>query len=275
MASRYSTKIIKAGALPADSRAFLRAYDLRLSLQQNLRQALRENIFGKASRSRVQDILPIFRQRFLTRPGLARALHCLVEADVHPAIVDRILYYHAAKADVLLYEFVTDFVYKKRQAGESALLADDARRYVTGLVRSQALAWSPTTIRRVTQGLLATLRDFRILEGAARKRLAPVYLPLEVFLYVVFALHLENSSGERLIHHGDWRLFLVTPGEVEAWFLEAHRLKWLDYQVAGRLVRVELHLTTPEELIHAIAGRTDEDTGSGSIGRSHADQRLP
>jgi len=93
--------------------------------------------------------------------------------------------------------------------------------------------------------------------------------------WMVFALHLENSSGERLIHHGDWRLFLVTPGEVEALFLDAHRLKWLDYQVAGRLVRVELHLTTPEEVVRAIAGQTDEDAGRGPAGRSHADQCLP
>ena len=249
---RYSSRIIKAGALLTDSRAFLRAYDPKLSAEENLAQALRRNILGKASRSRLKDILPIFRQRFLAPPSLAEALHELAHTDVPPPILDRILYYQAAKVDGLLYQIVTDFVYKKREAGETVVSPEDAGRYVSSLARSAGLRWSAYTVGRVTRGLLATLRDFRVLEGAARKRIAPAYLPLEAFIYVVFALHLEGHSGERLMHHPDWRLFLVAPGDVEALFLEAHRLKWLDYQVAGRLVRVEFHLAT-EDLVRAIA----------------------
>lgn len=256
-ASHYSSKIIKAGALLTDSRTFLRRYDPKLSANENLRRALRGNIFGKASRSRVQDILPIFRQRFLDRPKLTKALRELAEAEVPPETVDRILYYHAAKADALLHKFASDFVYKKKQAGEAVLLPDDARRYVVGLARSEKLSWTPYTALRIARGLLAALRDFRILNGAVRKRIAPVYLPLEAFLYVAFALHIENWSGEQLIHHDDWRLFLLTRGEVEALFLEAHRRKWLDYQVAGRLVRMEIRITSPEELVRAILGRTN------------------
>ncbi len=250
---RYSSRIIKAGALPTDSRAFLRAYDPKLSAQENLGRILRRNILGKASRARLRDILPIFRQRFLGRPALAQTLHDLVHTEVPPAILDRILFYHAAKADALLYKVVTDLVYKKREAGETVVSPEDAGRYVSSLARSSGLPWSAYTVGRVTRGLLATLRDFRVLEGAARKRIAPAYLPLETFIYVVFALHQEGHFGERLMHHPDWRLFLVTPGDVEALFLEAHRLKWLDYQVAGRLVRVELHLETTEDLVRAIA----------------------
>jgi hypothetical protein len=253
---RYSSRIIKAGALLTDSRAFLSAYDPKLSVEENFVQALRRNVLGKATRSRLRDILPIFRQRFLAPPSLAEALHELAQTDVPPPILDRILYYHAAKADGLLYKIVTDFVYKKREAGETVVSPEDAGRYVSSLARSAGLPWSAYTIGRVTRGLLATLRDFRVLEGAARKRIAPAYLPVETFIYVVFALHQEGHFGERLMHHPDWRLFLVTLGEVEALFLEAHRLKWLDYQVAGRLVRVEPHLTTTEDLVRAIGCRS-------------------
>ena len=254
--SQYSSRIIKAGALLTDSRAFLRAYDPKLSVEENLAQALRRNILGKASRSRLKDILHIFRQRFLARPALALALHDLVHTEVAPAILDRILSYHAAKADALLYKVVTDFVFKKRQAGEAVVSPEDAGRYVSNLARSAGLPWSAYTVGRVTRGVLATLRDFRVLEGAARKRIAPAYLPLETFIYVVFALNQGGHFGERLMHHPDWRLFLVTSGDVESLFLEAHRLKWLDYQVAGRLVRVELHLGTTEDLVRAIAYRS-------------------
>src|ERR1051325_8628288 len=41
--------------------------------------------------------------------------------------------------------------------------------------------WSADTTRRVAQGLLSTLRDFGILEGANNKRIAPPSLPVSAF----------------------------------------------------------------------------------------------
>jgi hypothetical protein len=38
-------------------------------MQDNIDRIRRDNLFGKASRSRVEDILAIFRQRNLAEPG--------------------------------------------------------------------------------------------------------------------------------------------------------------------------------------------------------------
>jgi hypothetical protein len=105
----------------------------------------------------------------------------------------------------------------------------------------------------VTQGLLATLRDFHILEGAANKRIAPTYLPVEAFAYVAFALHAHGASGERLAHHADWRLFLLSPEAVEQHFLEAHQRRLLSFHSAGKIIRVEFPTSTAEEAAHTIA----------------------
>ena len=59
----YTSKIIKAGALLADTKTMLAQWDDNLSVSENLSRFRRENIFGKASRSRIEDILRIFRQR--------------------------------------------------------------------------------------------------------------------------------------------------------------------------------------------------------------------
>ena len=49
----YSTKIIKAGALPADTKTLLSHWDTSSPVQDNLDRIRRENLLGKASRSRV------------------------------------------------------------------------------------------------------------------------------------------------------------------------------------------------------------------------------
>src|SRR5271166_5403492 len=41
----------------------------------------RDNVFGKASRSRVEDILAIFRQRYLTEESVTRALVTLLPRE--------------------------------------------------------------------------------------------------------------------------------------------------------------------------------------------------
>src|SRR4051794_13056552 len=58
----YSSRIIKAGALLGDARTLLAHWDPGATTQDNLDRIRRDNVFGKASRSRVEDILAIFRQ---------------------------------------------------------------------------------------------------------------------------------------------------------------------------------------------------------------------
>jgi hypothetical protein len=54
---RYSSKIIKAGALLADTKTLLVHWNSAKSVQENLARMRQENRFGKASRSRVEDVL--------------------------------------------------------------------------------------------------------------------------------------------------------------------------------------------------------------------------
>src|SRR5262245_12272055 len=81
-----------------------------LPAQANLDRLRRENIFGKASRSRVEDVLAIFRQRFLGEEGVTKALVVLVQKHLPAMALDRILYFHAAQADRLLHDTVIEIL---------------------------------------------------------------------------------------------------------------------------------------------------------------------
>ena len=95
--ARYSSRIIKAGALLSDTKTLLSQWDTSSPVQANLARIRQENIFGKASRSRVEDILAIFRQRYLVDDGVIRALVALVRDRLPANALDRILYFHAAQ----------------------------------------------------------------------------------------------------------------------------------------------------------------------------------
>jgi hypothetical protein len=249
---RYSSKIIKVGALLVDSKTFLQAYDEALSVEENLRRLRAANIFGKASRKRVSEILPIFRQRFCDDRPLARPLRKLARRAAPDDVLDRILYFHATRQDPLLRDFACGFVFERNRGSDSLIRPEEASAFLRDLLARHKQAWGAETLSRVTQGLLSTLRDFRILTGAVRKRIAPSYLPVEAFAYVAFALWQGGATGLRLVQHPDWKMFLLTPQEVERLFLEAEQHRYLTLQAAGKVVRIDFFSPTLEDLVDVL-----------------------
>lgn len=254
-AARYTTKIIKAGALLADTKLLLASWDAAASVSDNLNRLRRENVFGKASRSRVEDILAIFRQRFLTEPEVGRALVALVKDRLPAASLDKILYFHAARNDRLLHDAVTELLTPMQARGVTDLDVNEftsAIRKWVGEGRTSS-RWSEPTTVRVVQGLLATLRDFGVLQGAVNKRIAPAYLTVEAFAYAAFYLKQREASGDRLIDNPDWKLFFLTRDGVERLLIEAHQRELLEYHAAGRIVRITFPAESLEEYARALA----------------------
>jgi BrxA len=106
----YTSKIIKAGALLADTKTLLSHWDVRASVREKLDRMRRENVFDKASRSRVQNILAILRQRYLREEAVAKALVILVNHRFPSASLDWLLYFHSARTDHLLHDMVTELL---------------------------------------------------------------------------------------------------------------------------------------------------------------------
>jgi hypothetical protein len=217
----------------------------------------RENVFGKASRSRVEDIVAIFRQRYLGEPSVTGALVTLVKERLPASSLDRILYFHAARADRLLHDVVTEILVPINASGLGEVGIQGIHRTIAEWVKQGKTTsdWNDETTRRVAQGLLSTLRDFGVLQGAVHKRLAPAYVPVWAFAYVLFYLKQHQPSGAKLVEHPDWRLFFLPPGGVERSIFEAHQRGLLEYHAAGSVIRLSFPVTTLEEYAHVLAER--------------------
>jgi len=251
----YTSRIIKAGALLPDTKTLLSHWDLTESVPTNLQRLQRENVFGKASRSRVEDIVAIFRQRYLTEPSVTRALVTLVKMRLPASALDRILYFHAAKADRLLHDVVSETLGPMSAKGLSDISVDEIRKTVARWVNEgrTTSTWSENTTCRVAQGLMSALRDFGILQGAVHKRIAPTYVPVTAFAYVMFYLKEHQPSGVKLVEHPNWRLFFLFREGVERFLFEAHQRGLLEYHAAGSVTRLSFPATTLEEYAHVLA----------------------
>ena len=241
-ASAYSSKIIKAGALLGDTHTLFALWDLDQPIAANVERFRRQNLLGKTSRKRADDVLAIFRQRYLDDEITARALAILTQAGLPDALLDRISYFFAARADRLLHDVVTDLLAVPGRAAEVS--AVEVQRFIQELTRNAAgrRLWSAETALRIAQGLLSTLRDFGILNGTARKRLEMPYVPLEAFAFVAFVLSRGEGRAGGLVQSAEWRLFLLQPAAVERLFIEAQGHHLLTYHAAGSVIRVDFNI---------------------------------
>jgi len=253
----YTSRIIKAGALIGDTKTLLSHWDVDCSVGENISRVRRDNVFGKASRSRVVDILPIFRQRYLTEPAVTRALVTLVRQGFPSAALARLLYFHSARADQLLHDAVTEILVPMRARGLAEINVRDFKRHLEKWAKEGKTYghWSEITITRIAQELLATLRDCGVLRGAVNKEIAPTYLPIESFAYVAFYLRQRQPSGAKLIGLPDWKLFFLQSGGVERLLFEAHQSDLLEYHVAGSVTRLTFPAETLEEYANVLAQR--------------------
>ena len=253
----YSSKIIKAGALIGDTKTLLSHWDVDAPVRENIKRLQRDNVFGKASRSRVEDILAIFRKRYLTEKSVTKALVSLVRQKLPSPALERLFYFHSARADRLLYDTVTEILSPLRANGLIDINVGHLQRSLTQWVDEGKTTghWSRPTITRIAQGLLSALRDFGVLQGSVTKKIAPAYFPIEAFAYVVFYLKQHQPSGAQLIGLPDWKLFFLGKESVERFLFEAHQRELLEYHVAGSVTRLTFPAETLEEYANVLAQR--------------------
>jgi hypothetical protein len=115
--------------------------------------------------------------------------------------------------------------------------------------------WSDPTVERIARGLLSALRDFGVLQGAVKKRIAPAYLPIEAFAFLAFYLKQHQPSAAKLVELPDWKLFFLAREGVERSFFEAHQSGLLEYHAAGSVTRLTFPVNTLEEYANVLTKR--------------------
>ena len=237
-----------------DTKTLLEFWDEAASVEENFSRIREQNIFGKSSRSRIEDELKIFHQRYFVDPEVASALVRLVKNNVTNEVLHPILFYFSAKADNLLYD-TARILESYAMRGQKSITVDEIKREISKFVddRKTTTRWSENTITEVTRHLMATLRDFGLLEGGANKRVASFYLPNQAFAFIALYLYNEGNPGEKLVNHPDWGLFFLNSRLVERFFLECHQEGLSNYHGAGSVIRIDFPTLSLTEYADVVA----------------------
>ena len=242
-----------------EMRFLIGIYDPNMPKEQWIAHVIENNLLGKNSRNWVRELITgVFFPRFVygKYPNVYQDIKYLDEKGADSHIIKSMMYFHTAMYDSFLYDFVTKALYQKYYSGYSNITSQDVYEFIQEIPQDAFNnEWSEYVKRRLSRGIMATLRDFEILEGKANKKIASYHVPMETFLYVAYLLKKEVKSGERLLKHSDWRLFLMNERVTERMFLEAHQRNKVRYEAAGAIIRIEFPYEKKEDLLNGLMDR--------------------
>lgn len=258
--TEINANLLKGTAAIGDVLGLLRAWAAEEEEPSTfLNRAIEENLLGKRSESRAEDVVrKVFGRRYMPDGSQvpARLLRRLLLAGESREVIDRLLYYHAALAEHLLYRVAVDVVYDLRTRDLDRVRTADVERLLDDLAAESEAGeeYAASVKERLAQHALASLRDFGILEGLAHKRIAAVRVPDPVVGYIAYWLREEGHSGKGIVEHEDWRLFLLHRREVDDRMLDVTGLGYFEYRRAGDIHRFDWSYDSLEAYVDALAG---------------------
>lgn len=256
MGHRYTSRLLKGGAALEDTRRVVEEWDLGLDANSNLARLSEQNLLGKTSRSRLDDLLYWVIQRRFVEPG-PHVMGALKELLADHRAFREACYYESARADELIADFAEGPLWSLWDQGRLAVTIADAVDWLQRLSdEGRAPAWAESVRERLAQGLLSTLRQFGILAGAPRCRrreFAPPAMTPGGFAYVAWREHEQGASSRALTNGSVWTRWLLDRASVEALFDQSARLGVLQMSRAGSAVRVDWRVGGLAEATRAAA----------------------
>jgi len=236
-----SFTVIK-GAMIEETYAVFAKWDFAISKRENLDRLRRENFIGAKTTTWLRDVAKVLNRRF--DPNVRdRPLVLLAKSGCQIDEWKPLLLWHITRDEFLLRDFLIGCLFPAFAAGTYCIRTDDLYAYLRSIGERGGTTehkWSETTLHRVATALLKMAVDFGLLRGSVVKEFVSYYLPERSFLYLLHAMREEMHSPSKVLESPDWRMFLMTPADVERELLVLHQYRKLDYHVAGSIVELTL-----------------------------------
>ena len=236
---KFSTRLIRKGALLEETHRVFLAWDLGESFDGNIARARELNLPAASNQGWLKEVITTISSRWHDEPMLPAIVTLAQRSgfDVWRACV----LWHMGRRDELYYRFATEWLFQEYQEGAFRIRTSAVEPFVDQLtreIRQQPLSAYGTT--RAARDLLRMASDFGLMSGTTVREFTTYHIPEESFLYLLHALFEVHGNGRNVIQSPDWRLYLMSPDDVEREIYRLHQFRKLRFEVAGSLAEITL-----------------------------------
>ncbi|MFP4029526.1 MAG: BrxA family protein [Candidatus Brocadiia bacterium] len=236
-----SFTIVKGGLIEETYLAF-QNWDFDLSKRENLQKFREEDPIGATSANMLDEVAMGLSRRF--EPNTRdRPLVELAKAGCEREVWEPLLLWHMTRDEFLVRDFLLNWLFPRYEDGALAVQANEVIPYLKTLPEKGVTStdsWADSTLKRVASGLLRIAVDFGLMTGRVKREFASYHLPDDSFMYLLHALAEQQSNANHIVQSDEWRMYLITPRQVERRVLQLHQYNKLDYHVAGTLAQLSL-----------------------------------
>lgn len=236
---KFSTRLIRKGALLEETHRVFLDWDLSATFAVNIERAKETNLPAAGNHGWLREVITTINSRWADEPMLPAIVTLAKRA--HFDVWRTCVLWHIGRRDELYYRFATEWLFPEFQDGAFRIRTAAVEPFVSqliGEVRGEGLTKYGTT--RAARDLLRMAAEFGLLSQGTVREFAVHHLSDESFLYLLHALYEVHGNGRDVIQSPDWRLYLMSPADVEREIYRLHQFRKLRCEVAGSLVEITL-----------------------------------
>lgn len=251
---KLSTRLIRKGALLADTHRVFLEWDIAKSFEENLSRARELNTPAADNQGWLKEVVATISSRWRHESKISTIVQLTQRASLdvwRPCIL-----WHVGQVDELYYRFATEWLFDEYEAGAYRLRTADVVPFVEEVTASRAAGkkgLSEYGLKRAGRDLLRMATDFGLLKGSAVHEFKSYHLPEESFLYLLHAMYEAHGNARDVVNSPDWRLFLMSTADVERELFRLHQFRKLRYEVAGSLVELTLPCSSAAAFVEEMA----------------------
>src|SRR5262249_24474169 len=147
--------------------------------RQNMARLREKNIIGARSATWLRDVAWVINRRF-DPAGRDRTVALLAAHGCDFDVWRRILYRHITRDELLLRDFLLNWLFTAYEAGTLRLRTQDLHDYLRTIRHRGGVTehvWTEVTLKRVATALLKMAAEFGLLKGGPAKEFASYHLP--------------------------------------------------------------------------------------------------
>jgi hypothetical protein len=247
----YNSNLLKGTGLIQETLVLLEAYDPKESSLDFQKRVVSTGILSKSTDNRVIDIVRnVFADRYLGYEiEVPVFLKDMRDNYVSIDVITQLFYLYTCRANPILGDFVREIYFPLASKSFVKLKSTDPKDFIRDALSDGRIptSWSPSTISKVSEHMIASLIDFNLIER--NKTILPYRIIDLSANYLLHELHFRGFSDNDIWKHKDWELFDLNPSEVIRTIERISFYGSFIFQFSGEILKLSWNYKTMEEFI--------------------------
>jgi len=251
---KYNSDLLKSTGLIQETIVLLETYEFGISKYELTKKVIDSNLLSKATNKRIKDIIyhAFYKRYFDKDENIIRNLKMLRSKYISNESFLQMLLIYTCRANLILFDFIIETYYSAFSKGYQFIDSNDPKEFIAEAIKDGRIEkqWADSTRRKVSEHIIATLIDFKLIDKS--KRILPFHVSDLTVNYLIHELHFSGYSDNQILDAKEWKLFGCSKDDAIKFFERISFQGHFIFQYSGELLKISWKYNSMNECIDGI-----------------------